>query len=161
VSPDELAKLIPADDQLLSRALGKLVDEARVTREQKDGNTAYSCDQCLVGLDQPSGWEAAIFDHYQAMVTTITTKLRAGAKRALQTDLVGGATYTFDVWEGHPHYGEVAGFLKDTRGRAVALRAKVDSFNAGQEPPPEDRARKFVAYVGQTVLQSATGGDTE
>jgi len=160
VSASEIAEVIPADAQLLDRAIDKLVAEGRVTREPGQ-EPMYGCDFCLLGLDEPAGWEAAVFDHYQALVTAITTKLRAGRTRALRSDLVGGSTYTFDIWEEHPHYDEVAGFLRETRNRAVALRSKVDAFNQTQPSPSEEKSRKFIAYVGQTVLDNEALGDRE
>lgn len=158
VSVSEIAKVIPADEPLLDRAIDRLVQEGRVTREPGSEPT-YKCDFCLLGLDEPLGWEAAVFDHYQALVTAITTKLRAGRTRALRSDLVGGSTYTFDVWEEHPHYEEVVGFLRETRNRAVALRSKVDAFNQTRPSPSEENSRKVIAYVGQTVLRHEALGD--
>jgi hypothetical protein len=160
VSVSDVAKLIPADEQLIDGAIDKLVREGRVTR-QPTGEPTYASEFCLLGLDEPLGWEAAVFDHFQAVVTAITTKLRAGHTRASHSDLVGGSTYRFDVWEEHPHYDEVAGFLRETRKRAVALRSKVDAFNLTQPAPPDERSRKFIGYVGQTVLGLDTGGDRE
>src|SRR5690606_7265995 len=161
VSISEIARLLPADEAVLNRAIDMLVQEGRVARQHSGNDLTYKCDFCVLGLDEPAGWEAAVFDHYQAMVTAITTKLRTGETRATQSDLIGGSTYSFDVWENHPHYEEVAGFLRETRQRAVALRSKVDAFNKNEPQPSEDSVRKFIAYVGQTVLKHELLRDRE
>ena len=98
-----------------------------------------------------------MFDHYQALVTALTTKLKSGRTRAAPDDRIGGATYSFDVWPEHPHYQEVAGFLAETRRRAVALRGKVDAFNESHQGQDGER-HKFIAYVGQTFIESESGG---
>jgi hypothetical protein len=54
----------------------------------------------------------------------------------------------------------VAGFLGETRRRAVALRAKVDAFNEARGRSGEDMQR-FIAYVGQTVLKHDASGGKE
>lgn len=64
---------------------------------------------------------------------------------------MGGSTYTYDVWRGHPHRDEVLGFLRDVRAKAVALRMKVEAYNEEAGPAAAD-AERVIAYVGQAVL---------
>lgn len=78
VSASEIAKVIPADEHLLNRAIDKLAQEGRVTREP-DNEPTYKCDFCLLGLDEPLGWEAAVFDHYQALVRPLRRSFGRGA----------------------------------------------------------------------------------
>jgi hypothetical protein len=73
---------------------------------------------------------------------------------------VGGSTYGFDVWEGHPDHDEVVGFLQATRERAIALRKRVEEHNK-TNGAPENASRHVIAYVGQTVLELETEGDGE
>jgi hypothetical protein len=114
----------------------------------------------VIPLESASGWEAAVFDHFQAMVTAMCTKLRLGATVATKKDWVGGSTYAYDVWDGHPHQAEVVGFLAATRERAVALRAKVEGYNA--QTTPDAASQRVLVYVGQTVLGGLEGeGATE
>jgi len=156
----DLAAHVPAGDDALDAALVRLVRDARVTSDEREGRILYSSSECVIPFETPAGWEAAVFDHYQAMVTAICTKLRLGKTHAVRGEWVGGSTYGFDVWEGHPHDVEVLGFLQDTRDRAVALRKRVEAFNA-DHPAPATGARHVVAYVGQTVVSSEFEGDEE
>jgi hypothetical protein len=68
---------------------------------------------------------------------------------------VGGSTYTFDVWPGHPLYEEVRGQLAGHRARLGDLRARVDEANRDWERP--DRVEQLVAYVGQCILMREEG----
>jgi len=158
----ELRDVLLLDDAKLRVVLDKLVEAGRVAREPGEpgaSEASYSCDSCLLGLGNSFGWEAAVFDHYQAMVTAICCKLRTGSTEAGSRDLIGGSTYSYDVWDGHPHEREVAEFLGETRRRAVALREKVEAFNRGRERPDDARGLKFISYVGQTVLPQGEQGD--
>jgi hypothetical protein len=113
----------------------------------------YSAPELTVGYDEPGGWEAAVWDHYQAVVQTITTKL-ARETSASQGDTVGGSTYTFVVWPGHPLEQEVLAQLREHRARQSGLRAKVDAYNAGHAVPGE--RTEVVTYVGQWVRTSVS-----
>ncbi|MBN2192075.1 MAG: hypothetical protein JW751_04605 [Polyangiaceae bacterium] len=151
ITQAELAEVIPTDRATLEEALRHLLANSRVTVAKEADQTRYACDRCVIPMGDAIGWEAAVFDHYQAMVTAISTKLRSGRTAASPGEWVGGSTYHFDVWQGHPLLDEVVGFLQDTRGRAVDLRRRVETFN-DQHPPEEHTAMRVTAYVGQTVV---------
>jgi len=155
-----LAEHVPVGDDALDAALVRLVRHQRVTTEERDGKVFYTSAECVIPLGDSGGWEAAVFDHYQAMVTAICTKLRLGRTHAASGEWVGGSTYGFDVWEGHPHHAEVVGFLQATRERAVALRKKVEAFNVSHSPP-DGSTQHVIAYVGQTVIGIESEGDDE
>jgi hypothetical protein len=155
-----LGEHVPAGEDALDASLARLVRDKRITTDERDGKVFYSSTECVIPFNDPSGWEAAVFDHYQAMVTAICTKLRLGKTQAAPGEWVGGSTYGFDVWEGHPHHDEVVGFLQATRDRAIALRKRVEAHNANHLPP-EEAARHVIAYVGQTVLGLEIEGSEE
>lgn len=160
ITRTELAEHVPAGDDALDAALARLVREGRVASEERDGRVLYSSAECVIPFNDPAGWEAAVFDHFQAMVTAICTKLRLGKTHAAVGEWVGGSTYSFDVWEGHPHHEAVVGFLQATRERAVALRKQVEAHNTSH-PAPEGAAQQVIAYVGQTVIFAEGEGDDE
>jgi len=153
----DLAERVPAGDDALDTAVTRLVREGRVSATEHDGKVHYASDECVIAVGDPVGWEAAVFDHYQAMVTAICTKVRLGRTRAAHGESIGGSTYGYDVWDGHPCRDEVLGFLDSTRKRAVQLRKDVEAYNANH-PIPED-ALHVIAYVGQTVLGAEEGAD--
>ena len=62
-------------------ALARLVRERRVTTEERDGKVLHSSAEVVIPLGHPVRWEASVFEHYQAMVTALCTKLRLGRRR--------------------------------------------------------------------------------
>lgn len=152
-----LAAAIPLEPERVQEALERLTGDGRARRVEGEPEPSYACSNCVIPLESAAGWEAAFFDHFQAMVTALCTKLRMGATHATKTDSVGGSTYGFDVWVGHPHREEVLGFLRATRERAVALREKVGAYNSEHDAIGDPE--RVIAYVGQTVLESEEGGE--
>lgn len=150
---DELLRIVPAQTEQLEAALDQLVAEGKVMRQQSAGTAVYRSDHCLIPVGEAAGWEASVFDHYQAVVTAIASKLAQGNTRAASDDRIGGSTYHYDVWPGHPHYDEVAGHLAALRALSVRLREKVEAYNRSHAVVPEDEQHRFIAYVGQTVRQ--------
>lgn len=151
---EEIAGIVVLEGPRLAAALARLEKDGRA-RKGDDGT--WRCDECVIPMDSPVGWEAAVFDHYQAMVTAVCAKLRQGRTRARRSDAVGGATYGFDVWPGHPFEDEVLGLLSELRGRLTSLRVKVDQWNT-EHPPPAEGAQRTIMYVGQTILEDEEEG---
>lgn len=152
VNAEGLKEIVPLDKDRLQRAIQKLLDEKKITTRQSQGETLYECDECLIPVNAASGWEAAILDHYQAMVTAICTKLRKGQTRSERGELIGGSTYSYEVWDEHPMQDEVLGFLENTRKRAQNLRERVKSYNKTHEVDESSKKRVFT-YVGQTIVE--------
>ena len=105
-------------------------------------------------LEVPEGADplllAGLFDHFQALVTAMTTKLRNGRSRALPDDQVGGSTFSFDVWPGHPHEERVTSLLRHFREHVGVLWDEVASHNQIHRPPERGGA-KVTFYFGQSV----------
>ncbi len=95
---------------------------------------------------------------------TITRKLSTD-QRAKLADEIGGSTYHFDLFRGHPFEQEVVGELRRFRERMSALRDRLDAYNqehaeAGGEKPK----LRVDAYYGQSVIEEedeARHGDDE
>ena len=153
LSAAELAEHVPAQKGALDGVLSRLTHDGRVSAEERDGTVFYTSTGCVMPPGNAAGWEAAVFDHYQAMVTAICTKLRLGRTQAAVGDWVGGSTYSYDVWEGHPVRQDVLRFLQETRDRAVALRRRVEAHNLAHSAP-EEAIERVIAYVGQTVVRA-------
>jgi hypothetical protein len=158
VSKEELLRHVPTSDEELSSALDRLIEQQRVeaVEQPPPRPPLYESGRCVIPLGTTSGWEASVWDHFQAMVTAIGTKLASGRQTARLGDAVGGSTYTFDIWPGHPHRDEVLSFLTHVRKHGVMLREKVEGHNATVAAPQPEMER-VIAYVGQTVLGSAAG----
>ncbi|MEN9580116.1 MAG: hypothetical protein RJA70_3125 [Pseudomonadota bacterium] len=152
-TPAQILEAAPMTSADLEESLSSLLEQARIERSFKhNGEASYSTKACVIPPEDPHGWEAAVLDHYQAMVTTLCIKLRQGAEPATANPSNGGSTYSFCVWNGHPMKTEVYGLLEEMRVRAATLRARVAEHNEGTLVPEPDRAR-VLFYVGQAVLE--------
>ena len=145
IGRDGLASLVRGVD--IGGSLSRLVASGRIQQSGPSEASRYSAREFLVAETATTGWEAAVFDHFQAVVRTIVARLRAdaGAEGA-----VGGSTYSFDVWPGHPHETEVLGLLRELREKMGALRKKVREYNAAHVRPP--RYAEVTFYGGQSSL---------
>jgi hypothetical protein len=159
LSLSELGTHVPAEEAALLGALRTLETQGRIFAEQKDGTMRYSSDACVIPLGDPKGWEAAVFDHYQAMVTAICAKLSLGQRRAVRGEWVGGSTFGFEIWDNHPERDSVLELLQDMRDRIGTVRARVTQYNQAHSPGPG--ALKVVTYVGQAVLGLGDDGESD
>jgi len=151
-----LAEIVPVDDALLDASLSRLVGQHAVREAATDSGASYDCQTCVIEAGDPAGWEAAVFDHYQAMVSALVAKLRAGKRRADFADQVGGSTFVFDLWRGHPLLDEACGYLRSVREQGSDLRRRIAEHNRTSVAPPDAAAVRVVAYVGQTVQEETT-----
>ena len=153
----EIAASVPMEPSAIEAALQPLLLDGRVTRIEQGGAVKFSSERCVIPLGATRGWEAAVFDHYQALVTALCNKLAQGVGTAAADDRVGGSTYSYTVWEGHPDYEEVVGFLERQRRELSALRERVAKYNA-EQAPPESRSVQVTAYLGQNVVETEEVG---
>jgi hypothetical protein len=153
ISRSELVTHIQVETAVLEQCLQLLQSSGRVTLDRAGAETRYTAEHCVIPLGSSAGWEAAVFDHYQAVVTAICTKLGSGVRRAELGESVGGSTYTFELWEGHPLEAEVSAHLQRLRQLSVDLRHKVEAHNATHTAPDATTTKKFISYVGQTVVE--------
>jgi hypothetical protein len=158
VGRDRLATLLSLDaPDRLAASLERLVEQGRVDRMPSPEGPVYRADGCIIPFGSSAGWEAAVFDHYQAMVTALVTKLGLGRRKASPDDTIGGSTFAFQVWRGHPMEEEALGFLRTMREHGMALRRRVEDYGRTHPMPDEELALRVVAYVGQTVTRG--GGE--
>jgi hypothetical protein len=150
---DALTSLVAADRAELASSLTRLQSGGVATSEQREGETLFSCESCVIQFGDDAGWEAAVFDHFQAMVVALTTKLRMGTRRADLRDSIGGSTFVFDLWQGHPLEAEVLGYLKSMREQGMQLRQKLEQHNQCVPTPTAAVPLRVTAYVGQTVAE--------
>jgi hypothetical protein len=156
---DELIQRTHIEGSELDAALERLVGSARIERTGENAGAKYRAASLYVHLGSPVGWEAAIFDHYQAMVKTILCRLREDRAAPSLADRVGGSTYTLDVWPGHPWEQRACETLGRLRTELVELREHVEAFNAEHETP--EKYTQVVLYVGQCLIPQDSGGSDE
>jgi hypothetical protein len=147
-----LAATSRVEPERMAAALDRLVSSNRVRLARRDGVDTYVADEFIIPLGQSLGWEAAVLDHYQAVVRTVCRRLDADAPPAAP-DTVGGSTYTFDVWPGHPMADEVQGWLRRFRQECADLRKRLEAHNAATGVPGE--YTQVVVYGGQCVTAAS------
>jgi hypothetical protein len=119
----ELLEHVPlADPTALDAALHALVAHGSVQARGEGEAARFSCERCVIPFGDAHGWEAAVLDHYQAMVSALVNKLRVGERRAARADRTGGSTFVFDLHEGHPLQEEVLGSTNTLGVTEVRLR---------------------------------------
>jgi hypothetical protein len=162
LSRSALLELSQLEPEQVDEALSQLQRDGRITLEGggEHAEPRYASRECIIPLGQASGWEASVFDHYQAVVTAICAKLAAGSARSQRGEHIGGSTYSFEVWPGHPHHERALSLLQELRDRAAKLRADVDELNRGLQRPPRG-VQRIVSYVGQNVIDTQENTETE
>jgi hypothetical protein len=148
VTREQLARAEGLRNGDLDESLRRLVAEGRILGETHPDGTRYTAQRLVLPLGSELGWEAAVLDHFYAMVTTICSKL--STRLAMLEDRVGGSTYRFEVWNGHPLEQEVLSSLERFRAAHSDLRARVRAHNDSLAQVPTD-AYRVVVYGGQHV----------
>lgn len=147
-----LAEQLAVEAEDLEQCLSQLEEQGQVERSGVGTEATYRAKEVVVPVDAEHGWEAAVFDHFQAVVRAIGHKVRRGRARSVQDDVVGGATLGFDLCEGHPHLEETLALLRTVRAQVNDLWAKVESYNA-QHPIDESDKVEVSFYFGQSVVR--------
>jgi hypothetical protein len=143
-SIDSLAAELSLTQPEAEEAVTYLEDQGRIHRE----NGRIVADAMVVPVGATQGWEAAIFDHFQAMCVAIATKLRRQQTRPGRSDTTGGATLAFEIHATHPQRDEVLGLLARVRAEVNDLWERVEAHNAAY-PVPEAERRRVTFYLGQ------------
>jgi hypothetical protein len=143
VTLERLRELAPS-----ARDLDANLERLRASdRIQFDDRGRYRSKSMVIPLGESAGWEAALLDHFQVMVRTLCARLASSS--AANADEMGGSTYSYTVYPGHPHEREVLGLLREFRERHTELRQRVQGYNA-LHPPPATYQR-VTLYGGQNV----------
>lgn len=140
---------VPSHEAELHRALALLVSENKLRAIVDETGTRYAASECVIGSKDPFGWEAAMYDHYQAMVQALCARLTRGEAEASESR-GGGSTYTYVISQEHPLHDEVMGFLNDVRRQAEELRKRVTDHNRMHPESIQNNPLRVTTYVGQS-----------
>lgn len=143
----EVAERVGVDEDLIDPILARLEREGQLTSSVDGPLTAK---EFVIDVGSEIGWEAAVFDHFQAVAAAITAKLRRGQARSDAADTIGGRTVSFEVCEGHPQEEEVLQLLSQMRKQTDQLWERVSATNQ-EHPLEENRIKRVVFYFGQFV----------
>jgi len=149
---DEIAGRARLATDRVAPIVERLVVEGRLARsERADGVPLYQATRLVLPLGSTAaGWEAAVFDHFKALVATIMSRLPDKAIAPKIADSVGGSTYTISMWPGHPMADEVYGTLKRFRSELSDMRDRAAKINQEQGVP--EAHTRVVIYAGQCLI---------
>jgi len=153
---DSLAQRTSLSLNDLTPIVENLIASGKVERSGTGEQATFRSAQLVLGFDDPAGWESSVLDHFSALVQTVIRKLSVD-QRAQRGDEVGGSTYHFELWRGHPFESEVLGELRRFRERMSALRQKLDEHN--REQPGRKASLRVVAYYGQSAVEEDDDDD--
>jgi hypothetical protein len=159
VGPQALLEFAASNPARLQRALEHLVQLGRIQSEGEGAMRIYRATALEVLLGDAAGWEAAVFDHYQAVVKTVCQRLSPEAKVDVAAGQVGGSTFTFDVWEDHPLAGEAYACLARFREAHAALYERIEQYNAEHGRVPHHD--QIIVYGGQCVMRRQAGEEEQ
>ena len=133
--------------------LESLIREGRIIESRSSAGITYSADRFEVPIGASIGWEAAVLDHFQAVVTAIIAKLGRGPVRGPDADFVGGSTWSLDVWPGHPLESEAKTLLRQVRKMVEEVRIRIDEHNDAH--PNGGPRERVVFYAGQNIREAS------
>lgn len=162
LSVEEIAERAQTETVAVEAAIARLSATGRIRPIEEDGATRYHAPALVIPLGATFGWEAAVFDHFKAVIGTVLNRLQVGPAVPLAQDRVGGSTYTIDLWRGHPLEEEVLGTLQHLRTQLSDLRQRVTDINKTYAHPPDNPPAKdrVVIYVGQNVVNENSDRDS-
>jgi len=144
-----LAELLPLPQAALDAALQRLMREERVRVEQRPEGAFWTTEQCLIPVGEAAGWEAAVIDHHRSVLNALAAKVVSGKHVSAAADEVGGTTWSFDLWPGHPRENEVRKLLSTLRSQVVPLWNEVAAYNKENRPA---HTYKVTVYCGQYLV---------
>lgn len=152
----ELAAALSLEVSAIEPTLDALLAAGRVHDE--DGR--LRAETFLIPVGSEHGWEVAVFDHFSAVARAIAAKVQKGTLRSEASDLVGGATLTFEIDSGHKLEQEVQGLLGRVREEVNELWTRVAAENVAR-PLDEKNLRRVTFYFGQSLDDAEAGGRGE
>jgi len=154
-----LSEFVASNVERLDQALERLRALGKINVEGTGATRRYHAERLEVLLQAEVGWEAAMFDHYRALVQTICQRLLQASSGAPAQGRVGGSTFTLDVWEGHPFADEAYAVLARFRAIHTELYERIERHNAEHGRPSE--YDQVVIYGGQHVVARRTADEVE
>jgi len=148
-------KIGPECDQILD-VLDRLLADRRIERQV---NGLLAARDFVIPLGSSIGWEAAVYDHFHALVRTICQRLRKTGTAANEDDIVGGSTYTYDIWPGHPMENEIKGQLREIREHCGRLLRRLQEYN--HQNGLRAQYEQVAFYMGQSITECELADSTD
>jgi hypothetical protein len=155
ITTRELVAQVRTDEGQVRQALERLLADGRVTTEGEGDDVALRSASFVISAGASQGWEAAVFDHFQALARAVAAKLRARAAGSAGAE-VGGTTLHFGIHAGHPYEERVVGLLGRIRAELDAFWKEVAAYNR-EHPIADELATRVTFYFGQVVTAPGEG----
>ena len=146
---EQIAERLRLETGAAASLLEPLLSDGRVRIELLEGVPHYATTSCVIALGEPSGFEAGIIDHFRAVSSALSAKVKSGARSSSKDDATGGSTFTFELEPGHALESEIRGTLGRLRQELIALWDRVAAENARK--PLGESSYRVTTYVGQFV----------
>jgi hypothetical protein len=143
----DIERTLQAEAPRVHEALQLLLEEGRL---QVASDGGYTAPGFQISAGTELGWEAAVFDHFQAVASAIASKLKLLGTAGVAHEWIGGSTLRFELSENHPHKAEVLGLLREVRLQLNQVWNKVSDYN-DSHPLAEAERFNVVFYFGQDV----------
>jgi hypothetical protein len=153
LSKSELVDTAQVSNVELDRALAELASDGRIHVDQAGSEPKFASSRCFIEMSNEEAWAPSVVNHFQMMTSAICAKLANGQTRALPDDELGGSSYSFNVWQGHPAEARVRGLLRKFRADVGELWDEVAAHNAQQAALPPSVTRVNF-YFGQALIQT-------
>lgn len=150
LSREQMEKEVAVRGAEVDAALERLVAAGRIEKRVDGDGETFRSARLFIPVDAPVGWEAAVFDHFKAMVNTISARLNLENGDSGGRSRLGGRLYTLDVWDGHPFAAEAVETLSRVREQLRAQREKIERYNEEHGIP--ETFTRVVHYVGQYLI---------
>lgn len=150
ISTAEILAGTRADAGEVRAALDRLLADGRVSRDSDTDDAPLRSASFVISETEAQGWEAAVFDHYQALANAVAAKVRARSAGGVGAENIGGTTFHFGIHPGHPYEQRVLGALQQVRELLDALWKEVSEHNRAY-PTPDESATRVTIYCGQYV----------
>lgn len=161
LSRAELQGTARGTEDEIDRALAELAADGRVQVSLEGERAIYRSRECLLPMNDDEAWVPNVVNHFQMVTSAICAKLSNGQTRAQPDEELGGSSYSFHVWPGHPGEARVRALLKATRQQVGALWDEVAAYNRGQNLDAQPVTRVNF-YFGQSVIgHTETPGERE
>lgn len=150
LSTHDLVARTTVEESQVRAALDRLLVDGRVTRHEDSDDSPLRSAAFVIPLGAAQGWEAAVFDHYQALANGISSNVQRRARGLPPSDLAGGTTLHFGIHPGHPFEAQVLGTLRRVRDELDAFWNEVAAYNK-EHPIADEGATRVTFYFGQSV----------
>ncbi len=145
LATEELGHKLALEENQIRSALETLLADGRVRRD----GARLVAEPLVVPVGSESGWEVAVFDHFQTVCVALATKLNQSAAGARADDTTGGKTVSFEIDDDHPERDAVLGLLAHVRMQVDELWNRVEAHNRAF---PLDRRQTVRFYLGQVEM---------